>query len=77
MTSNATGGLPSVVMQRLRKLSYHGNTHTVTIPSKWVQKFCDPKLPYVTTTLLADNSILLRPFNPKDPTGEECQIQAT
>jgi len=72
MTENATGGKPSIVMQRLRKLLYLGNSCAVTIPDKWVKKYVDPKLPYLTTSLLEDGSILLRPFNPKDPTGDEC-----
>jgi hypothetical protein len=70
MTTNATGGKPSIVMQRLRKLLLLGNSYAVTIPHKWVRYYVNPKLPYVTTSLQADGSILLRPFNPKDPTGE-------
>ena len=50
-----------------------GNSYAVTIPTKWVRKFVDPKLPYVTTALQSDGSIVLRPFDPKDPTGAECQ----
>jgi len=54
-------------MQRLRKLLLLGNSHAVTIPTTWVRRYVDPKLPYVTTALLEDGSILLQPFDPKNP----------
>ena len=72
MAPNTTGGKPSIVMQRIRKLLHLGNSHAVTIPDKWVKQYVNPKQPYLTTSLLADGSILVRPFNPKDPTGNEC-----
>jgi len=69
MTTNATGEKPSIVMQRLRKLLHLGNSYAVTIPTAWVKHYVDPKLPYLTTALRSDGSILLRPFDPQDPTG--------
>jgi antitoxin component of MazEF toxin-antitoxin module len=63
---------PLIVMQRLRKLLELGNSFAVTIPTKWVRTYVNPKLKYVTTSLQDDGSILLRPFNPNDPIGEEC-----
>jgi hypothetical protein len=71
-TTFATGKNPAIVMQRLRKLLRLGNSYAVSIPDKWVNLYVNPKVPYLTTSLRADGSILLRPFNPHDPTGDEC-----
>jgi len=58
------GPPPKKDFQRLRKLMRLGHSYAVTIPDVWVAEQCNPKLPYVTTLLLGDGSILLRPFNP-------------
>jgi hypothetical protein len=68
---NATSYNPHVTWTRLRKLLHLGNSYAVTIPTGWVRMYSDPKLPYVTTRLQPDGSIVLRPYDPTDPTGEQ------